>query len=111
MFAALRPSTVVYDTILDSSTHATVLVSFGFMHLDKFTLGLKKLNPGATPWYISSILLNCNVKGTVLTSRLAMVTVDWPPLICMYYLPYKRGKLKKLDLFSGSCSLLIRRLQ
>ena len=29
----------------------------------------------------------------------------------MYYLPYKRGKLKKIDLFSGTCSQLLRGLQ
>ena len=56
-------------------------------------------------------LKNLQEKHTVETSRLAPLTVDWPPLIAMYYLPYKSGKLKKIDLFSGTCSQLLRRLQ
>ena len=80
---------------------------------------LSNFRLGAVTDY-EQILTNSNKKvkhwrrrshSTVETSRLAPLTVDWPPQIAMYYLPYKRGKLKKIDLFSGTCSQLLRGLQ
>ena len=37
-------------------------------------------------------------KYTVAATRMAPLKLDWPPLMTMYYLPYKNGKLKKIDL-------------
>ena len=48
--------------------------------------------------------------ATVVTSRLAPQTVDWPPLFVMYYLPYKNGKWEKLDLFSDGCKWSFQRI-
>ena len=47
---------------------------------------------------------------TVVTSRLAPQTVDWPPLFAMYYLPYENGKWEKLDLFSDGCRWSFKRI-
>ena len=57
VFASPRPSVAVYNTILDSSTHRECycLGFIGLHALWQISLGIKKFNPGATPWYISSL--------------------------------------------------------
>ena len=40
-------------------------------------------------------------EGTVETTRFAPLTLDSPPLISIYYLPYENGKLKKIVFYSG----------
>ena len=57
VFASPRPSVAVYNTILDSSTHRECycLGFIGLHALWQISLGIEKFNPGATPWYISSL--------------------------------------------------------
>ena len=38
---------------------------------------------------------------TVEKARFAPLTLDSPPLISIYYLPYENGKLKKIVFYSG----------
>ena len=41
------------------------------------------------------------VRATVETTRFAPLTLDSPPLISIYCLPYENGKLKKIVFYSG----------
>ena len=41
---------------------------------------------------------------TVAATRLAPLKLDWPPLITVYYLPYKNGKLQKFVLYTDNYS-------
>ena len=39
--------------------------------------------------------------GTVVETSFATLKLDSPPLISIYYLPYKNGELKKIVFYSG----------
>ena len=45
------------------------------------------------------ILLHRN--STVVETSFATLKLDSPPLISIYYLPYKNGELKKIVFYSG----------
>ena len=46
-------------------------------------------------------MTTANTLFTVVETSFATLKLDSPPLISIYYLPYKNGELKKIVFYSG----------